>query len=56
MRRVEFIGYIIIDEEELLYGSDIVGQMSDHLFNVDGVHEWDFHEVSNNEIEYEVED
>lgn len=56
MRKVEIKGYIILDEEELNYGNNIVGQISDDLFNVEGVVKWDLEEVSNIEIEYDEED
>lgn len=55
MRKVEFKGWIIFDEEECNHGKDMVGQIEHELFNIDGVREWSLEELNNNEIEYEDE-
>lgn len=56
MRKVEFKGWVIFDEEELQHGNDMVAQIDHELFNVDGVRVWSLKELNNNEIEYEEED
>lgn len=56
MRKVEFKGWIIFDEEECNHGSNMVGQIDHELFNLDGVSTWELTEISNEEIEYEEED
>lgn len=56
MRKVKFEGWIIFDEEENSYGNNIVAQIGHELFNVDGVMEWEFTELENEEVEYEEEE
>lgn len=55
MRKVKFEGWIIFDEEELSHGSNVVAQVEHELFNVDGVMEWEFNELENEDVEYEEE-
>jgi hypothetical protein len=56
MRKVKFTGYIIFDEEELQHRENMIGQLDHELFNVDGVREWEFEEISNEEVEWEDEE
>jgi hypothetical protein len=56
MRKVLFRGYIIFDEEELQHGTNMIGQLDHELFNLEGVKEWSFEEMGNDEVEWDEED
>lgn len=56
MRKVEFKGWIIFDEDECNHGTNMIGQVDHELFNVEGVREWSIDELSNEEIEYEEDE
>ncbi|MFA1509955.1 hypothetical protein ACDN41_12065 [Priestia aryabhattai] len=56
MRKVKIEGYVIFDEEELQHKTNIIGQIDHELFNVDGVYQWGFKEISNEESDYNWED
>lgn len=51
MRRVEFKGYALFDENELQHGENFVGQIEHELYNVDGAVHWEIIETSNEEVE-----
>lgn len=56
MRKVKLEGWVIFDENELQYGQDMASQVEHELYNVEGVREWSFKEISNEEIECEEEE
>jgi hypothetical protein len=51
MRKVEFTGWIIFNEDECNHGTDMVSQIEHELFNLDGAVEWEFKELNNEKIE-----
>jgi hypothetical protein len=53
MRRVEFKAWIIFDEEKSIFGEDMVSSVKSELANLEGVSEWEFTEISNEEVENE---
>lgn len=56
MRKVEFKAYVIFNEDECNYGNDMMGSIEHELYNLDGVRQWGFTEISNEEIEFDDSD